>query len=82
MPKSVTIVALAHDLVRKRSFVTLAWDEVPDKAVSLPVSFGCGLDRLEVEADAALRELSDETATVTINSIGPMGCSGPLADSN
>jgi hypothetical protein len=69
MQKSVTIAALAHDLVRKRSLVTLLWDGEPEKAVSLPVPFGCSLDRLQIEAEAALRDLSAETAMVKINTI-------------
>lgn len=67
MGKSVTIAALTHDLVRKRSLVTLIWDGDPEKAVSLPVPFGCSLDRVQTEAELALRELSAETATIAVN---------------
>ena len=41
---SVIVAALTHDLVRKRSIVTLVWDDDPEKRVALPVPFGCGLD--------------------------------------
>ena len=61
--KSVTVAALTHDLVRKRSIVTLVWDEDPEKRVGLPVPFGCGLDRVQAEAEKDLRALSAETAT-------------------
>ena len=69
MPKSVTVAAISHDLVRKRSLVTLVWDDDPEKAVSLPVAFGCSLDRVQVEAEAALRDLSAETATIEISPV-------------
>jgi hypothetical protein len=65
--RSVTIAALAHDLVRKRSIVTLVWDDDPEKRVGLPVPFGCSLDDVRTEAEAALRALSDETATISVN---------------
>ena len=65
---SVTVAALTHDLVRKRSIVTLVWDEDPEKRVALPVPFGCGLDSVRAEAEKALRSLSAETATMAVNS--------------
>ena len=67
---SVTVAALTHDLVRKRSFATLAWDADPEKMVSLPVSFGCSLDIVQAEAERALRELSAETKTLVVNGVG------------
>ena len=65
---SVTITALTHDLVRKRSIVTLVWDDDPEKRVALPVSFGCSLDEVRGEAEKALRTLSTETAIISVNS--------------
>jgi hypothetical protein len=65
---SVTIAALTHDLVRKRSIVTLVWDDDPEKRVALPVPFGCSLDEVRSEAEKALRTLSTETATISVNS--------------
>ena len=66
--RSVTIAALGHDLVRKRSIVTLVWDDDPEKQVALPVPFGCSLDDLRTEAEKTLRALSAETATISVNS--------------
>ncbi len=67
MPKSVTVAALTHDLVGKRSFVVLVWDDDPTKQVSLPVEFGCSLDRVRTHAENAMRELSAETASISVN---------------
>jgi hypothetical protein len=39
----------------------------PEKRVALPVPFGCGLDRVQAEAEKALRYLSAETATIAVN---------------
>ena len=52
---SVTVAALTHELLRKRSIATLVWDGDPEKRVALPVPFGCGLDRVQAEAEKALR---------------------------
>jgi hypothetical protein len=64
---SITVAALTHDLMRKRSLVTLSWDDDPEKMLSLPVPFGCSLDRLQAEAETAVRGLSAETATIVVN---------------
>lgn len=53
--------------MRKRSIVTLAWDGDPEKRVALPVPYGCGLDRVQAEAEKAMRELSAETAAIAVN---------------
>lgn len=70
MARSVTIAALTHDLLGKRSVVTLVWDDDPAKRVGLPVPFGCDLSRLRDEAEKAVRALSAETATVAVNAAG------------
>jgi hypothetical protein len=64
---SITVAALTHDLMRKRSLVTLGWDDDPEKMLSLPVPFGCSLDRVQAEAETAVRGLSAETATIVVN---------------
>jgi hypothetical protein len=63
---SVTVVALTHDLVRKRSIVSLKWTNDPEKNVALPVPFGCSLDDVRAEAERALRALSAETAALAV----------------
>jgi hypothetical protein len=68
MPKSVTVAALTHDFIRKRSIVTLVWDDDPEKHVALPVPFGCDLKDARAEAEKAMRELSSETASIAVNS--------------
>jgi hypothetical protein len=55
--------------MRKRSFVTLRWDDDPEKMLSLPVPFECSLDRVQVEAETAVRGLSAETATIVVNPV-------------
>jgi hypothetical protein len=65
----ITVVALTHDLTRKRSLVTLKWDDDPEKMLSLPVPFGCTLDRVQAEAESALRALSSETAAIVVNTV-------------
>jgi hypothetical protein len=62
----VTIAALHHDLMRKQSVVRLVWTGDPDKAVALPIPFGCSLDDLPAEAEKALRALSTEIASIPI----------------
>lgn len=63
---SVTVAALTHDLVRKRSIATLVWDDDPEKRVALPVPFGCALDAVQAEAEKAMRALSRETSVLAV----------------
>jgi hypothetical protein len=65
--KSVTVVALTHDLIRKRSIVTVIWDDDAEKRIALPVPFACDLNSLRAEAEKAVRELSAEMASITVN---------------
>ena len=67
---SVTVAALTHDLIRKRSLVTMVWDDDPEKRVALPVPYGCGLDRVQGEAEKAMRELSAETGSLSVKAPG------------
>jgi len=67
MPKSMTVAALTHDLVRKRSIVTVIWDDDSEKRIALPVAFGCDLNSVRAEAEKAVRELSSEIATIAVN---------------
>jgi len=67
MAKSMTVAALTHDLVRKRSIVTVIWDDDAEKRVALPVPFGCDLNSVRAEAEKAVRELSSEMATIAVN---------------
>ncbi len=62
----VTVVALAHDLVRKRSIVSLVWDDDPEKSVALPVPYGCLLEDVREAAETALRALAAQTATLNV----------------
>ena len=63
----ITIAALTHDFLRKRSTVTLVWDAEPEKSVVLFVPFRCDLDEIRGEAEKALRELSVEIADIPVN---------------
>ena len=40
MSKSITVAALTHDLMRKRSLVTLIWDDDPEKNALKQKEFG------------------------------------------
>jgi hypothetical protein len=63
---SVIITGLFHDLVLKRSLVSVVWGDDPEKRLSLPVAFGCSLDDVQAEAEKAVRGLSEITATVSV----------------
>ena len=63
---SVTITGLFHDLLLKRSSVSVVWGDDPDKRMNLPIPYGCSLDDLQAEAEKAMRELSDVTATIAV----------------
>lgn len=63
--EEVTIISLVHDILNKRSIVTLAWNE-PDKRLALPVPYGTPLDQIYVEAQEAVREFADRFGRVQI----------------
>ena len=69
-PSGITVIALTHDLVRKRSIVTMTWDADAEKKVGLPVPYGCSLEDVRGEAEAALRALSAETGTLVVKVAG------------
>jgi len=64
--KPIVIAGLYHDLVSRRSLVTLAWDGVNDKRLTLNVPFGCTLADLPKEAERALREFASDIATASV----------------
>ena len=62
----VKIIGLFHDLVRKRSTVSVVWEDDPEKALHLVVPFGCPLDDVQAEAEKAIRELASAIATTPV----------------
>ena len=67
MAKSITVIAPTHDFLHNRSIATLVWDDDLEKRLTLPVVYGCGFEQVQSEAEKAVRGLSQETATITIN---------------
>ena len=66
MSKSVSVIALTHDLIRKQSIVTMVWDNDPEKRISLPVPFGCDLAQLQRAAEKAMREFAAEAQAIVV----------------
>jgi len=48
---NLVITGLFHDTGRKRSFVSIQWQDDPEKRLSLLVPFGCKLDELKAETE-------------------------------
>ena len=48
------ITGMHHDIVRKRSIVTVSWDDDDEKNLGLVVPFGCSLDNTVGEAMKAV----------------------------
>jgi hypothetical protein len=65
------IEGLSRDLAKKRSHVTVVWEDNPEKRLGLPVPFDCQLDALKAETEKALRALIRELESATIQ--GPQG---------
>jgi hypothetical protein len=63
---TLTIDGLNRDLVKKRSIVTLKWENDPEKRLGLTVPFDCTLDTLRAETEKAVRALANELASATI----------------
>ena len=64
--RAVVIAGVYHDLLSKRSLVTLGWVGVADKRLTLDVPFGCALADLPAEVETALRAFSDELSSTTL----------------
>ena len=62
----ILITGLHHDLSKKRSFVYFVWKSDPEKRLGLDVPFQCTLEDLPNEARKALKALSEELASATI----------------
>ena len=65
---AVAVVALTHDLVQKRSFVTVVWESEKDKRLVLPVPFGCAIEDARGEAEKAIRDLAVEIGSISVKS--------------
>ena len=61
------ITSLFHDLVAGKSHVGLKWESDPSKSLGLEVTFGCSLEQLPAEAEKAVRALSTELASISVN---------------
>jgi hypothetical protein len=66
-PSSVTVTSLFHDLVNKRSSVSVVWDSEPEKRLNLPVPYLCSLNGVQAEAEKAVRALADEITVIAVN---------------
>jgi hypothetical protein len=66
-PPSVTVTSLFHDLVNKRSSVSVVWDSEPEKRLNLPVPYRCSLDAVQAEAEKAVRALAAEIAVIPVS---------------
>ena len=63
---TLKITDLHRDVLRKRSFVTVVWENDPEKCLGLPVPRDCMLARLKPETEKAVRALADELASATV----------------
>ena len=61
------ITSLIHDVVAGKSHVGLVWESNPSQSLGLEVPFGCSLEQLPVEAERAVRALSTELASISVN---------------
>src|SRR5580658_66483 len=57
---TLKIINLHHDLAKKRSLVTVHWEDDPEKRLGLVVPFECELKDLQTEAEKAIRALAKE----------------------
>ena len=59
---------LHRDLTKKRSIVTLTWEDDPEKRLGLILPFDCTPVNLKAETEKAVRALAKELETATIRS--------------
>jgi hypothetical protein len=65
-PEAVTIASLAHDMLKRKSIVTLIWGDGSERRIALPVPYGTPLDQIHHEAKAAVRQFATELAGTPI----------------
>jgi hypothetical protein len=65
-PETVTITRLTHDMRLKRSWVTMVWDEPPDRHIGLEVPFGTAVADIHKEAEAAVRKFASEFSVTVV----------------
>jgi hypothetical protein len=63
---TLIIDGLNRDVLKRRSIVTLKWENDPEKRLGLAVPFDCPLDTLRAEAKKAVRALAKELESATI----------------
>ena len=63
---NLIITGLFHDTSRKRSVVSIQWENDPEKRLGLVVPFGCKLDELKGETEKAVKALAKEIETATV----------------
>jgi hypothetical protein len=63
---TLTIEGLNRDVLKKRSIVTLKWENDPEKRLGLVVPYDCTLDNVRAEAEKAIRALAKELESATI----------------
>jgi hypothetical protein len=61
-PSAITASVVFHELKKKISYVTLTWDDEPEKKLSLPIPYGTKLDDVVAEAEKALHAFAAEMA--------------------
>jgi len=65
---TLLITGVHHDLGRKRSVVSVVWQDDREKHLGLVIPFECPPEQLKVEAEEAVRALAGELETAKIES--------------
>ena len=58
----ITITQVVHDLQKRNSYVTMVWDDQPEKRLGLPIPYATKLEDIAAEAHKALKAFATETA--------------------
>jgi hypothetical protein len=61
----ITITQVVHDLHKHSSYVTMVWDDQPEKRLGLPIPYATKLEDLVGEAQKALQAFVAEIAAAT-----------------
>ena len=63
---NLIITGMHHDMTRKRSILTVRWDDDEERNLVLVVPFGCSMDNAIGEAMKAVRALSEELSLISV----------------
>jgi hypothetical protein len=66
-PETLTITRLVNDLRHRKSWVTMVWDQPPDRHIGLEAPYGTSLNDLYEKTEKTVKKFSTDFAATKIH---------------